>query len=286
MLFILLPFSTFYYETSEDISTKVRIVGALFRSFSYAILSILAVVITYFILKSPDAQSFTVYVIAFQMILGWFLLFFSLGAGLIAIPFDLIYSFLDRPQPMKTAEFETKKKMLLNNLLFMRLRCNEALEERPKIDTQRGIKGWWNNARLTRKVASLHSKSIVLEEEYIKLVKISKYNKFVEPIAYYFKFILAIIIIIINACIIVQLVGCQLIDPSKKEECSFKFFNTVINSLSKESTGLGFITTAIIFLLSCHLTYSAFYGNVKLGLRFVIYTYAPLTPKETLYNNI
>lgn len=283
---MLLPFSTFYYETSEDISTKVRIRGALFRSVPYAFLSIAAVVATFLILNSKDSESFTLYMIAFHMILGWIFLFFALGAGLIAVPFDLIYSFLNRPMPMKSVEFEVKKKMLLDNLLFMRLRCNEALEERPRIDSQRGIKGWWNNSRLTRKVASLHSKSIVLEEEYVRLVKISKYNKYVEPITYYFKFMLGIIIIIVNVCIIVQLVGCQFLEPSKKEECSFKFFNTVIQGLSKESTGLGFITTAIIFLLSCHLTYSAFYGNVKLGLRFVIYTYAPLTPKETLYNNI
>jgi len=132
----------------------------------------------------------------------------------------------------------------------------------------------------------LHSKSITLEDEYVKLVKISKYNKFVEPLAYYFRLILACILIIVNILFLVQLVGCQLLEPSNPDNCKFKFFNTIIDSLSKQSTGLGFITTAIILLLSCHLTFSAFYGNSKLGLRFVIYTYAPLTPKETLYNNI
>jgi len=121
MLFILLPFSTFYYETSEDISTKVRIQGALFRSISYALMIIIILVVTYFVLSS-SSESFTVYVIAFHMILGWFLLFFALGVGLVALPFDLIYSFIKRPMPMKQAEFEVKKKMLLDNLLFMRIR--------------------------------------------------------------------------------------------------------------------------------------------------------------------
>lgn len=74
--------------------------------------------------------------------------------------------------------------------------------------------------------------------------------------------------------------------PNSEEECSYDFFNIIVSNLSDASVGLGFITTAIILLLSVYLLYCAWYGNQKLGIRFVIYTYSPISPRETLYNNI
>jgi LMBR1 domain-containing protein 1 len=132
------------------------------------------------------------------MLLGWLLLFFSLGVGIIALPFDLIYEFLNRPHPIQPAEFEVKKKLLLGNLLFLRKRCNEALEERTRVENMRSFKGWWNNGRLTRKVASIHIKVLVLEAEYIRLVKLSKFTKFIEPLVYFFKFVIGILCIVVN----------------------------------------------------------------------------------------
>lgn len=240
---------------------------------TYALVIIIVMVATFFITRDENAQSFTLYIIAFFMILGWFLLFFTMGVGLIAVPFDLIYEFFNRPIPIKQAEFEVKKKILLDNLLFMRKRCNETLEERTKIDTQKGFKGWWNNARLTRKVASIQIKTHVLEREYIKLVKLSKFNKFIEPMKYYLKLALGIFCIILDLVIIVQLVGCQLIMPSDEERCAYDYLNTFIKLLSRDSVGLGFITTAIILIFSVYLLLCAYYGNFKLGVRFVIYTY-------------
>ena len=251
----------------------------------YAILVILAIVVGYFVLGS-SSRSFTAYIIAFHMIFGWFLLFFALGTGLVALPFELIYQFATRPKPMKAAEFEVQKKTLLNAILFIRLRCNEALEERIKYDNQRNIKRWWNMSRLNRKVASLHVKAIILESQYVRLIKISKYSKYIEPMVDYLKLFAGILIIIVNLLFFVQILACQVLEPSNTTECKFSFLNSMIQTFSKESVGLGFLTTGIIFLLSCHLTFSAFYGNQKLGLRFSIYTYAPLTLGETLFNNI
>lgn len=188
-----LPFSTFYYESSEETSVYYRLKGALFRVITYAIVVIIVMVSTFFLTSGADGQSFPTYVIAFFMIIGWTLLFFTLGVGLIAVPYDLMYDFLNRPTPIKKAEFEVKKKVLLDNLLFMRKRCNETLEERTKIDSQKGFKGWWNNARLTRRVASINIKTLVLEQEYIKLVKLSKFAKYIEPLVYYFKCIASIL---------------------------------------------------------------------------------------------
>mmetsp|Transcript_36871 Transcript_36871/g.36501 ORF Transcript_36871/g.36501 Transcript_36871/m.36501 type:complete len:241 (-) Transcript_36871:648-1370(-) len=204
-LFIILPFSTFYYETSEETSVYFRIRKAFFKCFIYFILITLLIVTTYFIFKVDSG--FTYYVIGFFMIVGWFLLFFSLGVGFVAVPFDLIYSFVKRPQPIQKAEFETRKKILLDNLLLLRKRCNDALDERIKINNEKYFKRWWNDSRLTRKVASIHCKTLILEKEYIRLVKLSKFNKYIEPIFYYFKLILGILAILFNIAIFVQILG-------------------------------------------------------------------------------
>ena len=284
LLFIILPFSTFYYESSEETSVYFRMRGAFFRWFIYAFLLAVIMTATFFITDSES--DFQYYMIGWFMILGWFLLFFTLGAGLVAVPFDLIYSFIKRPHPIKQAEFEVQKKIVLDNLLLLRKRCNESLDERIQINNQKGFRGWWNNSRLTRRVASIHGKTDILEEEYIRLVKLSKFNKYIEPITYYFKLIIGILWIIINIIIIVQLLGWQLLSAEDIEGCSYDFLSTIVRNLSDESVGLGFISTGIILFLSVYLLLWAWYGNQKLGIRFVIYTYAPISSRETLYNNI
>ena len=54
-------------------------------------------------------MSFPVYVIGIMTFLGWFLLVFFLGTGLVAFPFDLINAFRFRPRPMKEDEFNRNK---------------------------------------------------------------------------------------------------------------------------------------------------------------------------------
>jgi LMBR1 domain-containing protein 1 len=197
-LFLILPFSTFYYETSEETTTKARLKGAFFKCFVYVCLIITITIGSYFLLDSDDSKNFQVYIIAMFMFFGWLLLFFSLGVGVIALPFDLIYEFIHRPSPMQPAEFDVKKKILLDNLLFLRRRCNETLEERSKIESMRNFRKWWSSARLTRQIASIHVKVLILENEYIKLVKVSKFAKFIEPMVYFFKLVLGIIFILLN----------------------------------------------------------------------------------------
>ena len=62
LMFIFLPFTTFYYETNEEISVKVRIKGASFRCVSYGLAVTIIMVVTYFILKGEDSQSFAIYI--------------------------------------------------------------------------------------------------------------------------------------------------------------------------------------------------------------------------------
>jgi hypothetical protein len=81
-------------------------------------------------------------------------------------------------------------------------------------------------------------------------------------------------------------VGCQLLSPNTEETCSFDYLNEIVKAFSDEDVGLGFITTAITLVISVYLLFCAWYGNQKLGVRFVVYSYSPMSARETLYNNI
>ena len=54
-------------------------------------------------------MSFPIYVIALASFLGWWLLILFLGAGLSALPVDLINEFRFRPTPMKEDDFARAK---------------------------------------------------------------------------------------------------------------------------------------------------------------------------------
>ena len=56
--------------------------------------------------------SFPIYVIALTCWVGWWLLILFLGAGLSALPVDLINQFRFRPIPMKEDEFQRCKQEL------------------------------------------------------------------------------------------------------------------------------------------------------------------------------
>lgn len=60
--------------------------------------------------------SFPIYVIALASFLGWWLLILFLGAGLSALPVDLINEFRFRPTPMKEDEFQRSKIELANQV--------------------------------------------------------------------------------------------------------------------------------------------------------------------------
>jgi LMBR1 domain-containing protein 1 len=53
--------------------------------------------------------SFPIYVIAIMSFVGWFPLMIFLGAGLIALPVDLINDWRFRPRPMNEADFNRRK---------------------------------------------------------------------------------------------------------------------------------------------------------------------------------
>jgi LMBR1 domain-containing protein 1 len=84
--------------------------------------------------------SFPIYVIALASWVGWWLLVLFLGAGLSALPVDLINQFRFRPTPMKQDEFARAKSEMAKQVDKLIQIGKTLLEDRIKADKASGCK--------------------------------------------------------------------------------------------------------------------------------------------------
>lgn len=84
--------------------------------------------------------SFPIYVIALASWVGWWLLVLFLGAGLSALPVDLINEFRFRPVPMKQDEFARAKSEMAKQVDKLIQIGKTLLEDRIKADKAGGCK--------------------------------------------------------------------------------------------------------------------------------------------------
>ena len=84
--------------------------------------------------------SFPIYVIALASWVGWWLLVLFLGAGLSALPVDLINEFRFRPTPMKQDEFARAKSEMAKQVDKLIQIGKTLLEDRIKADKASGCK--------------------------------------------------------------------------------------------------------------------------------------------------
>ncbi len=82
--------------------------------------------------------SFPIYVIALASWIGWWLLILFLGAGLSALPVDLINEFRFRPTPMKEDDFARAKAELAKQVDKLLQMGKQLLEDRMKADKSGG----------------------------------------------------------------------------------------------------------------------------------------------------
>lgn len=78
--------------------------------------------------------SFPIYVIALACWLGWWLLILFLGAGLSALPVDLINQFRFRPIPMNEEEFSQAKSKLAKDIDQLIQDGKKLLDDRMSAD--------------------------------------------------------------------------------------------------------------------------------------------------------
>ena len=137
--------------------------------------------------------------------LGWFLLIFFMGSGLVAIPFDLINSFRFRPRPMKEDEFNRHKNTLAKDVEKLLLKGKELLEDKMKADKASGCRGMRERKNVMTRLNKFEANCILAEKEFEKLDNVSQYKNKVEPLKFAIKLIVGIISALFSLLILLHM---------------------------------------------------------------------------------
>ena len=106
----LIPFMIFFYESDEEDPTKKRVLWSLFSAFIVQAVCALIIFVSYnwlsvYTYKGHTYKMYTtMYMFICLSFAGWFLLALFGGVGLLALPIDLINSFVNRPKILKPEE--------------------------------------------------------------------------------------------------------------------------------------------------------------------------------------
>ena len=207
--------------------------------------------------------SFFVYLVGLMSAIGWILFFGFGGVGIVAMPFDFVNMFRDRPIPITASEYAAKKVEISKE-------TEKLMEQGKKLDEEgRGGGG----RRHARKVLAFKNQVVELEALYEK-IEIS----YREGGGRILKAIAALIIGIISAFLSVAWILHIIIWNIGKFT---PFLNNLFIALNNALTLLGVLAYGIF---SFYLLWCVVKGCTKVGLTFFIFKVYPMKVNDTLMN--
>ncbi|DBB07652.1 TPA: hypothetical protein ACH3X3_009085 [Trebouxia sp. C0006] len=219
--------------------------------------------------------SFLVYIIAVVTTIGWLLFMVFCGAGLVALPLDMIREFLGRPRACITkSEYMTRAKALGNKAKgIMESAAKLRKEDR---EVGRGRK-WRQNYRL------LNQEVLVLEEEEKQLDLVypqstdPDYAWAVTVIIFYLKLLFGVVGVGLSICWLLQILLYIFVYPPVTP-----FLNTLFTDLDNAFPLFGTVAFGIFcfYLIACVIK-----GATKVGLNLVVFTVHPMKVGATLMSS-
>ena len=156
--------------------------------------------------------TFAQYTIGAFAFFGSFLYVFFFGTGLVAIPFEHMIAWADRPRSMNESQFKKEKDRLTKTVEFMIGQGRKLHDEKVALETKRhdrkeiGLFAYWSQKRTNaRKQHEFEANCILVEKDFDNLRKISQYREKVEPLKYTFHFLFGGISVILFFIVFVQL---------------------------------------------------------------------------------
>lgn len=224
------------------------------------------------VIQFSTRTTFPIYVIALATVIGWLLFMVFAGVGLIALPVDMIKSYIYRPQVMITkteyirrgGEIGKKAKEVLDGL------------RAAQVDMRRN--GRTRKSRRT--LAALTSELTSLEEEEMKLREVypqgedAELSWAVTVIGYFFNFAGGICAAGISAMWLIHILVYMFLSPPPSP-----LLNTMFIQMDDV---FGLFGTAAFAVFCFYLVLATLKGNFKLGLNFLFFSVHPMSPGNTL----
>ena len=219
--------------------------------------------------------TFPVYCIALATVCGWLLFMLFAGVGLIALPVDLIKSYLYRPQKMITkteyirmaCEIGKKAKTILDGL------------REQQMDARRNGR----SRRTRRAISALAHELNDLEEEELKLREVYPQSEDAEltwavtVLGYFANFLGGILAVGISGTWLVHILVYMFLSPP---------LDPLLNTMFIQMDDVfGLFGTAAFAVFCFYLVLATLKGNFKVGLNFLFFTVHPMQPGNTLMSS-
>ena len=219
--------------------------------------------------------TFPVYCIALATVCGWLLFMLFAGVGLVALPVDLIKSYLYRPQKMIT---KTEYLRLASDIGKKAKTILDGLRE-AQTDARRN-----GRTRRTRKaIALLGNELNDLEEEELKLREVYPQSEDAElswaltVLGYFANFLGGILSVGLSGTWLVHILVYMFLDPP---------LDPLLNTMFIQMDSVfGLFGTAAFAVFCFYLVLVTLKGNFKVGLNLLFFTVHPMAPGGTLMSS-
>ncbi|KAM9979046.1 hypothetical protein ACTFIZ_000380 [Dictyostelium cf. discoideum] len=212
--------------------------------------------------------SIALFIITMVAFFGWLLFIVFGGIGLVALPFDMISDFKNRPQRIPYDKYLERKKKIGE-------RATELLEVGKTIQSR--TTGGIMSKRDRRNYNRFRQAIFLLEEDYERL-KISYKRQGGKVILYYAQFFGGFIALGVSLGWLLHIIIYMITAP----EPFHPFLNSLVISLNN---AWGFLGVIVYGLLSFYLLFCVVKGNFKFGLRlFFLFPIHPMRVGNTMMN--
>jgi len=216
--------------------------------------------------------TFPVYCIALVTIVGWILFMVFAGVGLIALPVDMIKSYVYRPQTMIT---KTE---------YIRMAGDIGKKAKEVVDglraSQTDVRRNGRSRKSRRAIAALTTELTQLEADELKLREVypqgedAELSWAVTVIGYFFNFAGGILSAGLSATWLLHILIYMFLSPPPSP-----LLNTMFVEMDKV---FGLFGTAAFGLFCFYLVLATLKGNFKLGLNFLFFSVHPMSLGNTL----
>ncbi|EAL60617.1 LMBR1-like conserved region-containing protein [Dictyostelium discoideum AX4] len=212
--------------------------------------------------------SIALFIITMVAFFGWLLFIIFGGIGLVALPFDMITDFKNRPQRIPYDKYLERKKKIGE-------RATELVDVGKTIQSR--TTGGIMSKRDRRNYNRFRQAIFLLEEDYERL-KISYKRQGGKVILYYAQFFGGFIALGVSLGWLLHIIIYMITAP----EPFHPFLNSLVISLNN---AWGFLGVIVYGLLSFYLLFCVVKGNFKFGLRlFFLFPIHPMRVGNTMMN--
>ncbi|KAJ1507192.1 hypothetical protein HMI54_015788 [Coelomomyces lativittatus] len=218
--------------------------------------------------------------VAYATLVGWFLFAVFCGVGLVALPFDLLMEFKNRPKPIKADVYQQRKKIIGEQATLLLQAANDMQEEQKALGKV-ARKKFNRKARSFRQKENEFKRDVLLLEAQYQLLEESHKSANGKALYYILMAFIGFIGIFLSLAWILH-ICIYMVPPIVGQMALTTFLNDFLITVSN----VPFVGVAIYAILTFWLMLCTIKGTTKLGMRLIFFTIHPMKIGETMMSSI